>query len=61
LLFGIPELLERVAEGSVEYQHEIMYVIERNCKDRESVSRMSFTAAYLVRNSRLLDEVYFHI
>ena len=61
MMYVYPELLERVAEGSVEYQHEIMYVLERNCKDRESMNRMPITGAYLVRNCRLLDQVCFCI
>lgn len=51
------ELLERVSEGTVEYNREIIEVIEHSYKDRESVNRITFPSAYLVRNSRLLNEV----
>jgi len=51
------ELLERVSEDNVEYQREIIHVIEQSYKDPESVSRLVHSKAFRVRNSLLLNEV----
>jgi len=55
--FCFAELLERVSEDNVEYQREIIHVIEQSYKDPESINKLIHSRAFRVRNSQLLNEV----
>jgi len=41
----------------VEYQREIIHVIEQSYKDPESINKLNHSRAFRVRNSQLLNEV----
>ncbi len=53
----ISELLEPIGLNSREFNHEILPVLTKSYKDRDSIKNFNYSRAYMVHNRELLNEV----
>jgi hypothetical protein len=56
-LIDVSDVFESVSVSSHEYQNDILHVIQRGYKDRDSEQQFVYSNPRLVHNSQLLETV----